>query len=71
LPTIEAIATATDGIDIDASKYCQPKFKEALAISKKLGLQGEPKKNQDFATMYPDYFDYNARSRKLSYNPKR
>jgi hypothetical protein len=64
---VDAIAASDD---IDISKYCQPNGKEASAIAKKLGLQGEPKKIKEFAIMYPDYFTYNEKGRKLSYNPK-
>ena len=69
MPIIEAIAAATD--DIDISKYCQPSFKEASAIARKLGLQGEPEKTKEFAVMHPEYFTYNEKSRKLSYSTQR
>jgi hypothetical protein len=67
--TLSDTAAATD--DIDISKYCQPNFDKASTIAKKLGLQGDPKQTKDFADMYPDYFTYNEKSRKLSYKPKK
>jgi len=55
---------------VDTSKPCQPNIKTAFAIFNQLGLKGNPKKMSDFADMYPEYFTYSEKHRKLNYKPK-
>ena len=56
--------------DIDISKYCQPKLEIALKIAAALGLDCNVTKAAELAELHPEYFSYNAKSRKLSYSPK-
>lgn len=56
--------------DIDISKYCQPKLELALKIAAALGLDSKVTKAAELAELHPEYFSYNAKSRKLAYTPK-
>ena len=56
--------------DVDSSKYCQPKLELALKIAAALGLDCKATSNKELAALHPEYFSYNAKSRKLAYTPK-
>ena len=67
----ETLSSAIAATAIDLSKSCQPSFNKAIEIATALGLSTDGiTNNKELAELHPEYFSYNANSRKLNYKPK-